>query len=65
VVPSVIGEDGFVECLMHEVQPSGALVVEVRQRVLLELLLTFLVFEDDARIADGANAVIVAFSEVF
>ena len=36
-----------------------------RQRALLELLLTFLVFGDDARIADGANAVIVAFSDLF
>jgi hypothetical protein len=38
-----------------EVEPGGALVVEVGERALFEMLGVFIVFGDGARVADGGD----------
>ena len=42
---------------MGQVEPGGALVVEVGERAFFEVLRTLFVFGDDARVADGADSV--------
>ena len=54
-VPVVGGEDGGVEFLVGQVEPGGALVVEVGERAFFEVRGALFVFGDDARVADGAD----------
>jgi len=53
--PAVGGEDGGVEFLMGEVEPGGALVVEVGEGPLFEFPGAVGVFGDETRVADGAD----------
>jgi len=54
--PAVGGEDGGVEFLVGEVEPSGALVVEVGEVPLFEFLGALVVFGNEAGIADSADS---------
>ena len=54
--PAVGGEDGGVELLVGEVEPGGALVVEVGESPLFEFLGALFVFGNEAGVADGAGS---------
>jgi hypothetical protein len=54
--PAVGGEDGGVELLVREVEPGRALVVEIRERALLELLRALGVFGHEPRITHRADS---------
>ncbi|MDZ4821148.1 MAG: hypothetical protein SGJ20_19480 [Planctomycetota bacterium] len=53
--PAVGGADGFVEFAMGQVEPGGTLVLEIRQRPLLEFLGAIFVLGNQARVADRAD----------
>jgi hypothetical protein len=53
--PGVALGDGFVEFLVGEGEPGGALVVEVGEGPLLEEEGAGIVFGNEARVADGGD----------
>lgn len=48
---------------MGQVEPGGALVVEVGEGAFFEELRAFFVFGDDPRVADGADIVVLSLRE--
>lgn len=53
---TVGGEDGGGEFLVGEVEPGGAMIVEIGEGQFFELLGAVFVFGDEARVADGADS---------
>jgi len=49
---------------VHKVEPGGALIIEVGERPLLELLGALVILRDDARVTDGADAFVVGVVNV-
>ena len=49
---------------MREVEPGGAFVVEIGERALRELLRGGVVFGNQTRVTDGADAALIGFANI-
>src|ERR1043165_4500058 len=63
-VPTICGKYGGVEVFVGQIEPGRALIVKIGQRAFLELDGGIIIFRNQARITNGADAARVRLKDI-